>query len=875
MNYLLQVKERILFALISLLFAMGSSFAQDLACIPVFGTNTTNVLSSVTINGVTNNTTSIASYENFPSLNLGTVNAGNNIVINASGTLASYNNISIVAFMDFNNDGLIDNNSERIEIYSRSSYNPANYTSGNVNFTIPAYVPSGTHKIRIVAFCSTSGVNSCNSVPGGVKGQAEDYYITVIGQACTAPTATYSIVPNCTNNTFNVSVSVTSLGNATSVQIKNGNTVLQTVSSTGTYSVGPFQSGSSVSLNVANAANNTCASTAQSLSHTCPCTEPTATYTVVPDCDNNQYSISANVSNFGTASTVGILVNGNTFQTISSTGTYNIGPFQSGTTQNINVANASNNSCAAVTQTLSYTCPSCVAPTANYEVIDNCANQTYSVNVLVSNLGSASNVTISNNGTISQTVSSTGTYTFGPFANGTSSQFVVANASNANCSTSSSTLTSGCAPCTTASALYTVVEDCLNNQFSIQVALANLGTASSIEILNGTTVLTTATSTGNYTVGPFTNGDQIILTLTDAANEFCTTSSQTLTSACPACVEPTATVEVIDNCAEQTFTIAVNVTDLGSATTLAFNNGTTLIQSISATGNYVFGPYANGTIVELNAINEQNVTCTIDFNTQASACTPCQTPEVTFTVVPACEEEGFYIEAVVTSMGSNTTLTNGSTVIEETGTYSFGPFNSGEEASILLQGNTSNACVIESEVLTFTCPTCEAPEATFATVENCDNDQFYVTIDLTSMGNSTSITVENLTIIETGTYTVGPFASQETVYVTLHGNITTDCSLVSEALTFDCSTFEEPGTAVETTDFAFAVYPNPTNGAFTIEAEVNGKVNVLDATGKVVDQFEIEIGKNNISTTNLASGIYTLQIQTKQGNQFQRLSIQH
>ena len=944
-------------SLLSFLLLLPQLFAQSY-CIPTSISNSTvNLMSTLTVgNTAVSLPTQNQGYTDNSATIIATVNAGTSLSFTAGGQIPGYTAL-VSAFIDLNNDATFDTSSERITIYTRASNTSSTtYTYSNTaSFSIPASTPSGNYRVRVIANNSTVA----NPCPGSARVKAIDFTITVNGQACTAPTATYTIVPNCNNNTFNVSVALTSMGNASSVQIKNGNTVLQTVSSAGTYSVGPFTSGTNVSLLVANAANANCASTAQNLTYTCPCTPPTAVYEIVPNCDNNSYTILANITNLGTSSTVAVNLNGNTFSTTANTGTVTLGPFQSGTVQQLNVANAANSSCATAVQGYGFTCPTCVAPTATFNTIDNCAENQYSVTANITSLGSASSVNIYNNGNIIATVTQPGTYTYGPYANTLTSNLSVSNTANAACTTTTTTLSTGCAPCTSASALYNLIEDCLNNQFSVQVALANLGTAQTIEIANGSTVLTTATATGNYTVGPFTNGEQVVLTLTDAANEFCTTTSQTLTSSCPTCVEATATAVIVENCEEQTFTISVDVTDLGSATSIAFYNGTTLIQSVNANGNYVFGPFTIGTTVELNAVNEQNLACTIDFGSYASACTPCliptvdftvipacfdnqfsieanitslgsnttlttitdiivetgiytfgpypsgeeivillqgntsngcfvqsetltyncptcELPDVSFTVVPACEEDGFTIDAIVTSMGSNSTLTSGSTTISQAGTYTFGPYASGEEVVITLLGTTTSSCFVASETLTYTCPTCEAPEATFVTVENCDNEQFYVSISLTSMGNNTEITAENLTIIETGTYTVGPFASAETVYITLVGNITNDCNLISQALTFDCADMpQEPGTSVSKTDFNFAIYPNPSNGVTTIVAEVNGNVTVLDATGKMVDQFTIEAGTNVVNTSSLASGIYTLQIQTKQGNQFKRLSIQH
>jgi myo-inositol-hexaphosphate 3-phosphohydrolase len=56
---------------------------------------------------------------------------------------------------------------------------------------------------------------------------------------------------------------------------------------------------------------------------------------------------------------------------------------------------------------------------------------------------------------------------------------------------------------------------------------------------------------------------------------------------------------------------------------------------------------------------------------------------------------------------------------------------------------------------------------------------------------------------------------------------------------------------------AFSVFPNPTSGALSITAEVDGEFTVYSLDGKLVQQYQVTSGNNSVSLPNdLAAGIY-------------------
>ena len=70
----------------------------------------------------------------------------------------------------------------------------------------------------------------------------------------------------------------------------------------------------------------------------------------------------------------------------------------------------------------------------------------------------------------------------------------------------------------------------------------------------------------------------------------------------------------------------------------------------------------------------------------------------------------------------------------------------------------------------------------------------------------------------------------------------------------------------ETEAVAMNVYPNPTSGTFTIEAE--GLVTILDEKGQVVRSLFVN-GKENIHIQDLSSGLYFV----KAGNEVKKVLV--
>ncbi len=93
-------------------------------------------------------------------------------------------------------------------------------------------------------------------------------------------------------------------------------------------------------------------------------------------------------------------------------------------------------------------CSTCTNPTVAYAIVNDCATSGgFLVDVNVSDIGSATSLTISDNqGSASQPLTAAGSVQFGPFTNGTNVVISVLNDQDINCNISSSALTQSICP---------------------------------------------------------------------------------------------------------------------------------------------------------------------------------------------------------------------------------------------------------------------------------------------------------------------------------------------------------------------------------------------------------------------------------------------
>jgi hypothetical protein len=363
--------------------------------------------------------------------------------------------------------------------------------------------------------------------------------------------------------------------------------------------------------------------------------------------------------------------------------------------------------------------------------------------------------------------------------------------------------TVGCKDCTEALAAYTVVPECENQQYSVDVLLVSLGSANSITIDNDLGVAPLVVSApGLHTVGPFPAGQQVILTLVNPDNELCNANSVPL---------------VNDPC---------SVLDCGPTDyTHCYGNDANTQWLYQGEGESVGIRFRKG---RLGGNDEIRIHDAVD----------------PFSVTPWTQAAGDLANVLRTSTNPQFAL--------------FVEMNSNPS------GSCDDGLLEAWDYVVGCHGACTQPEATFSVVEDCANAQFSVLVNVTELGNTGSVSITNdggaapIAATAIGTYTVGPFASLTPVVIEVEG-ANALCSWTSPMQTFDCgdvSIFETPARVLRT-------YPNPSDGLFRVMLPQgisgNAVVEVRDLSGRVVLRevdAAIAAGDLFVDLGQLPSGLY-------------------
>ena len=91
---------------------------------------------------------------------------------------------------------------------------------------------------------------------------------------------------------------------------------------------------------------------------------------------------------------------------------------------------------------------------------------------------------------------------------------------------------------------------------------------------------------------------------------------------------------------------------------------------------------------------------------------------------------------------------------------------------------------------------------------------------------------------------------------------------------FELHVYYSP-TGVEETEAQVKVYPNPTNGFVTVEAEGMTEVSVYNTLGQCVLQKEITCNPTALDLQQVSEGLYLLRVKTENGIISKRISVEH
>ncbi|MGH1436401.1 MAG: T9SS type A sorting domain-containing protein [Lewinella sp.] len=316
-----------------------------------------------------------------------------------------------------------------VEICS-DGQNPFSSPYGSVR---GATVTNASRRYRVDG-ATSCGVNT--NTTNNHKPNIRFNYIDGVPPTCTGPTATFTEVENCATG-FTVDINVTSMGDADSYDVQVGGSSVGTISGTGTTNVGPFTNGIPVDITLIHDSDSDCDITENGLVNatTCPTSVDcggggvTDTYCYT----NSDFEVIEFTSSDGT-SPLKITFNSGTventydelivYDSDGTTELYNgygssgniagLTFTASGSSISFGVQADISNSCVSTGQTtINYTvtCLSCTPATAgNAALSPNCPTDN-SVTFDVTDMGSASSLTVTNNagGTNPSDITSTGT----------------------------------------------------------------------------------------------------------------------------------------------------------------------------------------------------------------------------------------------------------------------------------------------------------------------------------------------------------------------------------------------------------------------------------------------------------------------------------
>ncbi|OIQ27786.1 MAG: hypothetical protein BM564_11960, partial [Bacteroidetes bacterium MedPE-SWsnd-G2] len=727
----------------------------------------------------------------------------------------------------------------------------------------------------------TSGFTSCD---GGSTGTSEINF-DVACATCVNPTVAFSVAQDCINGPqFFVEADITDLGSSASYTITdNQGSAAQIVSATGVVSFGPYANMTEVSLNVMSDDDVNCQINSASLTqeqcvfNSVDCALAPTTYNycygnnddtawLFVSTDGSPIRINFNAGGMesccddiliydGEDNTGTLLYQGNnggdlTGLTFDSTGDSMYVQLDT----DGSVSCESNSFCCTTPLDFTVSCATCVNPQATYAVVQDCLNgPQFLVDVELTDLGSATSVTISDNqGSATQTVSAVGTYSFGPFANLTDVVITIDNDDDANCQISSPSLTQdqcelNVIDCTAGPQNFTY---CYGNNDDtgwlftstdgspIRLVFNAGGMESCCDDIlvydgvdNTGTLLYQGNNGGDLSGLTWDSiGDSLYMELdTDGSvscesNSFCCTQELDFTVTCATCVNPQATYTMVSDCLNAPqFFVDVEITDLGSATTLTITDdqGSAPVQ-VSAAGITQFGPFANLVDVEFTVTNDDDSNCII--TSEAITQEFCNINVVDCDAGPLsafyCYENNDTNQfEYVSSSGEplNLTIVSGEVegapwdflvVLDSDGVTELynGEGNDGDISGLTFQStgdtiffsitsdgsvscDSGSFCCSDGIDYTVSCATCINPQASYEVVNDCENgDQFLIDVDVTSIGDATSVSVSDnqgsapVSVTETGIVQMGPYPFLVDVVITISNDQDVNCVINSSAI---------------------------------------------------------------------------------------------
>jgi len=773
--------------------------------------------------------------------------------------------------------------------------------------------------VQVNSFFSTSCQNNDNIGPIDLQ---------VSCATCVNPDINFELVDDClVAPQFFVEANVVNLGSAEDLTITdNQGNPAQIADSTGVLSFGPYPNGTLVELTAENNQDVNCQITSEEFTQEF-CTTNLVDCSVGPVnttfCyDNNANEEFTYVSSDG--SVLNLIVNSGNIEehfdqfvvidsddTVLYSGFGNQGDlsglsFQSsGDNLTIQLFSDFTISCEDNPNIepidLQVSCATCINPEIEFELVDDClVAPQFFVEANVIDLGSAEDLSITDNqGNPAQIANSTGVVSFGPYPNGTLVEFTAENNQDANCQIVSDEFTQEF--CTTN--LVDCSEGPVNTSFcygsfeneeityvSSDGSVLNLVVTSGFvqehfaEFIvldsDGTELYNGFGNQGDLSGLNFqSSGDSITVQVNSFFGASCQNNDSLgpieLQVSCATCVNPDINFELVEDClVGPQFFVEADVVNLGSAEDLTItDNQGNPPQIASSTGVLSFGPYPNGTVVQLTAENNQDANCQIvseDFTQEA-----CTTNLVDCSAGPVntvfCYSDNAIEEyTYVSNDGSSLNLVVNSgnvenffdlfVVIDSDGTILYNDYgNNGDLSGLSFQSSGDTITVqvisdftincqdnfgIEPIDLEVSCATCDSPEISFELIDDCINaPQFFVEANVTDLGSAEDITIIDnqgnpaQTVSTTGVFSFGPYPNGTVVELTATNNQDANCQVVSEEFTQEVCTTNVVDCSLGRLTNVFC-YDNNAIEEFTYVSSDGSQLNLIVNSGNIEADFD-------------------------------------
>ncbi len=542
----------------------------------------------------------------------------------------------------------------------------------------PMYTGGNSYASEVSNLVATAGVTYYIQFDDNWVQSSYNWYLNFF--CANAPSAEYTIVPDCANNIFSVQVNITSLGSAASVDITN-NGGAPTVSGVGLGQqlVGPFTAGTPVQLTLVNNSDPGCDGYSPSLvNFTCP----------ILSCGPDNYThCYGNGENFvqvfqGTTSYPIMLI-------------FNSGAMYQFGGDLITI----------------------------YDGLDNTGTVLYSGYGVNGNMAGISVTSTNPDDALTMVITSDGFTSCADFGvTGGPLDYTV-----------------GCLDCTPPAVTgYTVNTDCDAQQYTVDVSISSIGTDPEVEISNNVGVASsTASAPGVVTAGPFPVGVPTIITLVNDQNALCNVVSQELVNTfCPiniTCGQPSFEDQYCYNNNDSRYWIYHNTSSTQPLALLFSqgyiessnydhiriysgedNTGTLLWENGSNTMNLagILAISNPGESIYMEMSSDFTVCCvTNSFGVESEwlwtvGCLDCVQANVSYDVVLDCQNSQFFVATTVNALGSDVTPTitnNGgapSIPITAAGTYNVGPFAFGSQVRVRVESDENNLCSVQSPTIT-------------------------------------------------------------------------------------------------------------------------------------------------------------------------------